>query len=84
MSHEFPRPVEVDCTFDEDGRVHVRRVRVDDVWLPAEQGRQGEDEFGRFVLVMLAGGPVRQLRLDRETLRWTLTALPGDVNRDTA
>lgn len=73
-----PQPVEVDCRFDIDGRVHVRRVRLDGRWLPAEQGRQGEDADGRFALVMLAGGPVRRLRLHRETLRWTLEALPGD------
>lgn len=77
-----PRPVEVDCHFEADGRVRVRRVRLDGRWWPAEQGRQGEDENGRFVLVMLAGGPVRRLRLDRETLRWTLEALPGESAAD--
>lgn len=75
--NSIPLPVEVDCRFAADGRVRVRRVRVGGEWLSAEQGRQGEDSDGRFVLVMLAGGPVRQLRLDRETLRWTLATPPG-------
>ena len=79
-----PLPVEVDCRFAADGTVRVRRVRVGGEWLPAEQGRQGEDSNGRFVLVMLAGGPVRQLRLDRDTLRWSLSVLPGDEHQDIA
>lgn len=82
MTQEAPEPVEVDCTFDTNGRVRVRRVRVAGVWLPADQGRQGEDEYGRFVLVMLADRPPRVLRLDRSTLRWTLSALPGAENWD--
>lgn len=77
-------PVEVDCQFEEDGRVRIRQVRLGGVWYPAEQGRQGEDESGRFVLVRLADGPVQRLRLDRATLRWTLHDLPGSKHHDEA
>lgn len=80
--NSIPQPVEVDCRFEADGRVRVRRVRLDGRWWPVEQGRQGEDAGGRFVLVMLAGGPVRRLRLDRRTLRWTLETLPGEGAAD--
>ncbi len=66
----------------EDGRVRVRRVRLDGRWLPVEQGRQEEDADGRLVLVMLPGGVVRRLRLDRATLRWELSMLPGDSNQN--
>lgn len=75
-----PQPVEVDCTFGTDGRVRVRRIRLDGRWQPVEQGRQGEDENGRFVLIMLPGGRVWRLRLERATLRWLLTALPGALD----
>lgn len=79
-----PLPVEVDCRFEVDGRVRVRRVGLNGHWLPVEQGRQGEDADGRYVLVMVAGGPVRWLRLDRETLRWWLSATARDSFRETA
>lgn len=69
-------PVEVDCRFDEDGRVHVRRVRLGRPWQAVEQGRQWVDDNGRHVLVMLAGG-VRELVLRADTLTWELRELPG-------
>lgn len=69
-------PVEVDCRFDEDGRVHVRRVRLGRPWQAVEQGRQWVDDDGRHVLVMLAGG-VRELVLRADTLTWELRELPG-------
>lgn len=69
-------PVEVDCRFDEDGRVHVRRVRLGRPWQAVEQGRQWIDDDGRHVLVMLAGG-VRELVLRADTLTWELRELPG-------
>ena len=68
--------VEVDCRFDEDGRVHVRRVRLGRPWQAVEQGRQWVDDNGRHVLVMLAGG-VRELVLRADTLTWELRELPG-------
>ena len=69
-------PVEVDCRFDEDGRVHVRRVRLGRPWQAVEQGRQWIDDDGRHVLVMLARG-VRELVLRADTLTWELRELPG-------
>ena len=69
-------PVEVDCTFDETGRVRVRRVRLGRPWQPVEQGRQWADADGRHVLVMLDGA-VRELVLRADTLAWELRDLPG-------
>ena len=69
-------PVEVDCRFDEDDRVHVRRVRLGRPWQAVEQGRQWVDDDGRHVLVLLAGG-VRELVLRADTLTWELRELPG-------
>lgn len=82
MSNKHAEPVAVDGTIDEHGRVRVRRVRLNGHWLPVEQGRQGEDEDGRYVLVMVAGGPVRWLRLDRETLRWQLSSSARDLHHE--
>jgi hypothetical protein len=70
------RPVEVDCTFETDGRVRVRRVRLGRPWQPVEQGRQWADADGRHVLVMLSGG-VCELVLRADTLAWELRELPG-------
>jgi hypothetical protein len=69
-------PVEVDCTFDADGRVRVRRVRLGRPWQPVEQGRQWTDADGRHVLVML-DGVARELVLRADTLAWELRELPG-------
>lgn len=72
-------PVEVDCTFDEDGRVRVRRIRIGRPWQPVEQGRQWVDADGRHVLVMLSGS-VRELVLRADTLVWELRELRGAKN----
>ena len=69
-------PVEVDCTFGEDGRVQVRRIRLGRPWQPVSQGRQWADGDGRHVLIMLPDG-VRELLLRADTLTWELRALPG-------
>jgi hypothetical protein len=69
-------PVEVDCKFDENGHVHVRRVRLGRPWQAVEQGRQWSDAEGRHVLVMLPVG-VRELVLRADTLTWELRELPG-------
>jgi len=68
--------IEVDCTFEVDGRVRVRRVRLGRPWQPVEQGRQWADADGRHVLIMLAGG-VHELLLRADTLTWELRELPG-------
>ncbi|MCA9865462.1 MAG: hypothetical protein KIS95_07600 [Anaerolineae bacterium] len=69
-------PVEVDCTFDEDGRVRVRRIRLSRPWQIVEQGRQWADAEGRHVLLMLPNG-AHELLLRAETLTWELRELPG-------
>lgn len=68
--------IEVDCTFDADGRVRVRRVRLGRPWQPVEQGRQWADADGRHVLIRLPSG-VHELLLRADTLRWELRELPG-------
>lgn len=70
------KPVEVDCTFDEDGRVRVRRIRLGRPWLVIEQGRQWSDADGRHVLVMLPDG-AQELVLRADTLTWELREFPG-------
>ena len=67
-------PVEVDCTFDEDGRVRVRRIRLGRPWQTVEQGRQWADADGRHVLIMLSDG-VHELLLRADTLTWELREL---------
>jgi hypothetical protein len=69
-------PIEVDCTFDADGRVRVRRVRLGRPWQPVEQGRQWADADGRHVLIRLPAG-VHELLLRADTLTWELRQLPG-------
>ncbi len=73
------RPVEVDCTFDEDGRVRLRRIRLGRPWQVVQQGRQWADADGRHVLVMLPQQTdgVRELLLRADTLTWELRELPG-------
>ena len=70
------RPVEVDCTFDEDGRVRVRRIRLGRPWQAVQQGRQWSDADGRHVLILLPDR-VRELLLRADTLAWELRELPG-------
>ncbi len=69
-------PVEVDCTFDDEGRVRVRRIRLGRPWRLVEQGRQWVDDDGRHVLIMLSGS-VSELLLRADTLAWELRELPG-------
>jgi hypothetical protein len=63
----------VDCLFEIDGTVRVRRVRVDDQWLPVDQGRQWLDHLGRHVLVMLPDGPAQAIRLRPDTMTWEIS-----------
>jgi len=68
--------VEVDCTFDADGQVRVRRIRLGRPWQSIAQGRQWLDGDGRHVLVML-DGDVRELVLRTDTLAWELREVAG-------
>jgi exosome complex RNA-binding protein Rrp4 len=64
--------VTVDCTIGRNGRVWIKRIKLDDAWLNVEQGRQWQDEDGRHVLVMRPGGQVEELLLSSQSLRWEL------------
>ncbi len=75
-------PIEVDCTFEADGRVRVRRIRLGRPWQAVQQGRQWADADGRHVLIRLPRLPqppdgVRELLLRADTLTWELRDLPG-------
>jgi len=63
----------VDCQFDIDGTVRVRRVLIDDQWLPVSQGRQWQDHLGRHVLVILPDGPAQAIRLRPDTMTWEIS-----------
>jgi hypothetical protein len=65
-------PIAVDCEFDEDGFVRVRRIKLDDHWLHVEQGRQWLDENGRHILIMIPGSEVQEILLSPGTLQWQL------------
>ncbi len=62
----------VECTFAESGAVQVKRVLVNGRWQAVEQGRQWQDDNGRHVLIMLAGGEVHEIVLQAHTLTWKL------------
>ena len=66
----------VNCTFGRNGRIWIKRIKLDDAWLVIEQGRQWQDENGRHVLVMRPGGQVEELLLSAKTLRWELVPRP--------
>ena len=68
--------VTVDCTIGRNGRIWIKRIKLDDAWLVVEQGRQWQDENGRHVLVMRPGGQVEELLLSAKTLRWELVPRP--------
>lgn len=70
----------VDCSFDKDGRVQVRRIIVDDRWLVVDPGRQWVDELGRHVLIMIPGGRVFEILLSPDTLTWTLESVMTRTN----
>ena len=66
------KTVAVDCMIDQEGRVHVRRIQLDDRWLAVEQGRQWIDENGRHVLVKTPGRDVQEILLSSHSLQWEL------------
>ncbi|MBK8902737.1 MAG: hypothetical protein IPM53_16225 [Anaerolineaceae bacterium] len=69
--------VGVECRFNQDGSVQVKKVQVNGRWQPVGQGRQWVDGNGRHVLIMLPGDEVRELVLQPDTLRWGLVAVSG-------
>lgn len=62
----------VECTFERDGRVRVRRIELDGEWRSVAQGRQWSDDTGRHVLVMLSGEQIEELVLRAADLTWHL------------
>ncbi len=71
------QPVGVDCLFEKDGSLRVRRVQLDDQWLQVEQGRQWHDENGRHVLIQIPGGAVQEILLSPHALQWELVPRPA-------
>ena len=66
------KALHVDCSFDKEGTVHIRRIAIEDSWFVVEPGRQWLDEFGRHVLIIIPGGRVLEIVLSPETLIWTI------------
>lgn len=64
--------VGIDATTDNSGNVRVRRIQLDNRWLPVGQGRQWLDDDGRHVMVMLPSQEARELILRIDSLRWEL------------
>lgn len=71
------KQIGVDCQFEADGTLRVRRISLSGRWLAVEQGRQWQDHLGRHVLVMLPDGAVRRIRLRPDTMTWELLANGG-------
>ena len=67
----------VDCIFEENGHVRVRRIAVAGEWQGVEQGRQWLDEAGRHVLIMLDGREVREIVLRSGKLTWAMKERRG-------
>lgn len=72
-------PIDVECSFEADGAIRVRRLKLGGRWRTVEQGRQWQDAEGRHVLVMLPdrNPGVRELVLIANSLTWELRELPG-------
>lgn len=71
------KQIGVDCQFEADGTLRVRRINFDGRWLVVEQGRQWKDHLGRHVLIMLPESGVRQIRLRPDTMTWELLVDAG-------
>ena len=73
-------PIGVECIFQADGRIEVRRIAMDGRWLAVEQGRQWVDQLGRHVLVMLPGNEAREIVLRPQTMTWVLRPVGRGVH----
>ncbi|MGD2076963.1 MAG: hypothetical protein PVH18_01170 [Chloroflexota bacterium] len=71
------KEIGVDCQFEIDGSIHVRRIFVDGRWQAVSQGRQWIDHLGRHVLVMFGSEQAREIRLQPDTMTWQLLPLRG-------
>ena len=72
MSASQPINIGIDCTFKPNGKVRVRRIQLDEVWLPVAQGRQWVDNAGRHLLIMLPDETVEEILLQSYDLSWQL------------
>ena len=75
------KQIGVDCQFEVDGTIRVRRLFIDGRWLPVGQGRQWVDRLGRHVLVMFGDGQVSQITLRPDTMTWLLRPHDGGYQR---
>jgi hypothetical protein len=67
----------VDCQFEVDGGLRVRRIWLDGRWHTVGQGRQWVDQLGRHALIMLPGDEVREILLQPDTMTWRLLPARG-------
>lgn len=70
----------VDCRFEANGRLHIKRIKQHEQWVMVEQGRQWQDANGRHVLVMLPNQQTATLTLRPDTLLWQIN-LSGNQAR---
>jgi hypothetical protein len=73
------RQIGVDCQFEADGGLRVRRIFLDDRWQAVGQGRQWVDQLGRHVLIMLPGDEVGEILLQPDTMTWWLLPRGGGI-----
>lgn len=73
-------PIGVDCQFEVEGIVQVRRLLIDGQWIGVGQGRQWVDRLGRHVLVMLPGDEMREILLNSHTMNWSMLPAAGRPN----
>lgn len=66
------QPIGVECNFDEQGQVQVRRIAQDGRWQVVEPGRQWVEKDGRHVLVLVGGSRPAELIFLRDTLTWVI------------
>lgn len=66
----------VDCRFETDGSLSIKKICQNDRWRSVEQGRQWRDDEGHHVLLMI-DGRVFTLTLNAHTLQWDLSRRLG-------
>jgi len=71
--------IAVESTVEKNGRVRIRRIKIDERWLAVEQGRQWVDEIGRHVLIIVPGGNVQEILLSSHSLNWELVSKRGSA-----
>lgn len=70
-------PTTVEVVFTEEGEITPRRFEWQGKWLDVEGvGRRWAEQDERCFNVMAMGGRLFELRLDLETLRWSISRGP--------